>query len=380
MGKYEVLCHNSIKIKGNKIIYIDPYKISENYNDADYIFCTHSHYDHFSEEDTKKVIKKETKIITVKSSEEDAKKIVEEQNLLIVEPNKSYKIDDIEFKTTYAYNKNKKFHPKENMWVGFIIDFEGIKLNNKTKLYNRYVAFYLSKVDALYKAILKNYSVKLSDNLSSKTISRDEVYKKIFKTLEEYIDEIMPLKVEYDKVKCEEVLEEYDKLEGFSVGKLDEINHMEKNMMLLGISRKLFTHSLPLIVAEQCYIDLLKKTRELIVNAKSNDKKEEAYELLIKLIEDYNIKLLSTKIYWEKPQERADYKIFWDKYKNVKDYKEKEILFIKEDLKRLNRSKKDYKNIIKLHKQKLVELGEMRQIKDKCKTITGRFVKKCVSC
>ncbi len=260
------------------------------------------------------------------------------------------------------------------------LDFEGIKLNNKTKLYNRYVAFYLSKVDALYKAILKNYSVKLSDNLSSKTISRDEVYKKIFKTLEEYIDEIMPLKVEYDKVKCEEVLEEYDKLEGFSVGKLDEINHMEKNMMLLGISRKLFTHSLPLIVAEQCYIDLLKKTRELIVNAKSNDKKEEAYELLIKLIEDYNIKLLSTKIYWEKPQERADYKIFWDKYKNVKDYKEKEILFIKEDLKRLNRSKKDYKNIIKLHKQKLVELGEMRQIKDKCKTITGRFVKKCVSC
>lgn len=127
MGKYEVLCHNSIKIKGNKIIYIDPYKISENYNDADYIFCTHSHYDHFSEEDIKKVIKKETKIITVKSSEEDAKKIVEEQNLLIVEPNKSYKIDDIEFKTTYAYNKNKKFHPKENMWVGFIIDFEGIK-------------------------------------------------------------------------------------------------------------------------------------------------------------------------------------------------------------------------------------------------------------
>ena len=114
------------------------------------------------------------------------------------------------------------------------LDFEGIKLNNKTKLYNRYVAFYLSKVDALYKAILKNYSVKLSDNLSSKTISRDEVYKKIFKTLEEYIDEIMPLKVEYDKVKCEEVLEEYDKLEGFSVGKLDEINHMEKNMMLLG--------------------------------------------------------------------------------------------------------------------------------------------------
>lgn len=127
MAVYKVLCHNSIKITGNKVIYIDPYKIAKNYNDADYIFCTHSHYDHFSEEDIKKVMKQNTKIITVKSSEEEAQKIVGKENVLIVEPNKEYKIDDIEFKTTYAYNKNKAFHPKENMWVGFIIDFEGTK-------------------------------------------------------------------------------------------------------------------------------------------------------------------------------------------------------------------------------------------------------------
>lgn len=127
MSTYKVLCHNSIKIEGNKIIYIDPYEVSENYNDADYIFCTHSHYDHFSEEDIKKVMKENTKIITVKSSEEEAKKIVGEKNILIVDPDREYKIDDINFKTTYAYNKTKAFHPKENMWVGFIIDFEGTK-------------------------------------------------------------------------------------------------------------------------------------------------------------------------------------------------------------------------------------------------------------
>lgn len=127
MSTYKVLCHNSIKIEGNKIIYIDPYEVSENYNDADYIFCTHSHYDHFSEEDIRKVMKENTKIITVKSSEEEAKKIVGEKNILIVEPDREYKIDDINFKTTYAYNKTKAFHPKENMWVGFIIDFEGTK-------------------------------------------------------------------------------------------------------------------------------------------------------------------------------------------------------------------------------------------------------------
>ena len=63
----EFVKHNSIKIRGSKIIYIDPYEIEQNYNDADYIFCTHSHYDHFSPEDINKVMKETTKIITVKS-------------------------------------------------------------------------------------------------------------------------------------------------------------------------------------------------------------------------------------------------------------------------------------------------------------------------
>ena len=259
------------------------------------------------------------------------------------------------------------------------LDFEGIKLNNKTKLYNRYVPFYISKIDTLYKAILKNYSVKLSDNLSSKTVSKENVYEKIFKTLEEYVDEVMPIKVAYDKEKCTELLEDYDKLQGFDVGKLDDINYMEKNMRLLGISRKLFTHSLPLIVAEQCYIELLKRTRNLIVNAKSEDKRNEAYELLVNLIEDFNVKLLSTKIYWEKPQDRTEYKEFWDKYKNIQDAKEKEILFLKADLKKLNASKNNYSKIIKLHKQRLVSYGVMREIKNGAKTLTGRYAKKCLS-
>ena len=260
------------------------------------------------------------------------------------------------------------------------LDFEGIKLSGKSKVYNKYVPFYLSKVDTLYKAILKNYSVKLSDTLSSKTISKDELYEKVFKTLEEYVYEIMPVKIEFDKEKCKEVLEEYDELDKFEVGKLDEINYMEKNMLLLGISRKLFTHSLPLVVAEQCYIELLKRTRNLIVNAKSEDKRDETYALFVKLVEDYNVKLLSTKIYWEKPQERTEYKEFWDKYKAIKDEKQKEILFIKEDLKRLNRSTHDYMSIIKLHKKRLTELGVMKVLKNSAKTISGRYIKKCVKC
>ena len=59
----EVLYHSSIKIKDNKIIYIDPFKIDKDYNDADIVFITHDHFDHYSEEDIDKVINENTIII-----------------------------------------------------------------------------------------------------------------------------------------------------------------------------------------------------------------------------------------------------------------------------------------------------------------------------
>lgn len=120
-------CNNSIKLSGNKVIYIDPFRIDKPMNDADYIFCTHSHYDHFSKEDILKVKKENTKIITVQSSKEDAENMVGKDNVLIVSPNEEYNIDEISFKTTKAYNIGKPFHPKGNNWVGYIIN-----LNNNT--------------------------------------------------------------------------------------------------------------------------------------------------------------------------------------------------------------------------------------------------------
>ena len=59
----EVLCHSSIKINKEKVIYIDPFKIDKNYNDADIIFITHDHYDHYSEDDIDKVINENCKTV-----------------------------------------------------------------------------------------------------------------------------------------------------------------------------------------------------------------------------------------------------------------------------------------------------------------------------
>jgi hypothetical protein len=265
------------------------------------------------------------------------------------------------------------------------LDYETIQTQNKEKLVKRYEAFYVSKMETLYKGILKNYSIQLADHLVTKE-RKNEIYENIFQTLEEYIVNILPLKMEVDREEnYKEILEQYDKFSTFLAGKLDERDIIEKKLILLGISRTLFTHSLPLIVAEQCYIKLLKDTRDLIINAKTDKKKNAAYEMLINLIEDYNIRLLSTKIYWDKPKQREEYKKFWEEYKVISKIKEtdqveylkqKEILFIKNDLKAVNTNANKYEKIIKFYKQKLVELGVMKNLKNSCRTLPQKAVKK----
>lgn len=264
------------------------------------------------------------------------------------------------------------------------LDYETIKKLDKPKVREKFEPFYASKMETLYKGLLKHYSVKIADNLSFK--DKSKIYDKIFETLEKYITDVLPIKMKHDEDNnYQEILNEYDKFSRFTVGKLDQKEYIEKKMILLGISRQLFTHSLPLIVAEQCYIKLLKDTRSLIVDTMVPQKRTAAYEMLIELIEDYNVRLLSTKIYWDKPQERDFYKKFWNQYKEIQKIKDenlelyqkkKEILFIKNDLKMLSNSKRDYSKIIKFYKTKLVNLGVMRQFKNTAKTLDGSYAKK----
>lgn len=252
------------------------------------------------------------------------------------------------------------------------LDYQSLKRSEKTKLLDKYKNFYIKEMDVLYKGLLKHYSIKLADNLTYGT--KEETYNKIFATVEEYIVNVLPLKFEQSKSKeYAQILEDYNNFEKFTVGKLDQNDNIEKNMILLSISRKLFTHSLPLIVAEQCYIKLLKDVRSLIVDTKVVRKQEKAYSLLIKLIEEYNIKLLSTKIYWDKPSDREKYKEFWKKYQKISELKginnaeyneQIEILFITNDLKKVYANENKYYKIIKFYKNKLVELGAMRNLKN----------------
>lgn len=263
------------------------------------------------------------------------------------------------------------------------VDYESVINLKKQSVIEKYKKFYVSKMDSLYKGMLKNYSVQLADTVSSKVEEINNIYTKIFRCLEDYISDILPIKMEINKEdEYKNILNDYDKYETMQVGKQDEKDNIRKQMVLLGISRELFTHSLPLIAAEQCYIKLLKDTRKLLEQRENKIKRERTFELLIDLIEEYNVRLLSTKVYWDKPNEREEYKKFWAKYNEIQKIeneeekkKQKEILFLKNDLKKLNKSKNNYSKIIKVIKEKLVEQGALKQVKNTCKTMEGSYKK-----
>lgn len=272
--------------------------------------------------------------------------------------------------------KEKEYIEYKNRKQKYLIDldYEGIKIANKEKILSKFEQFYISKMDELYKAILKNYSIKLADTTNVYDSSKEWIYTKIFYTLEDYIQNIVSLKIKYNKQKeLKEIKEDYEKYESFTVGKLDNRDNIEKNMILLGISRKLFTHSLPLVVAQQCYEKLLKDARCLVQDTKIATKREKAYQMLIDLMEDYNIKLLSTKVYWDSQKERENYKKFWKKYEDLTQRKEldylefskrREIIFVKEDLKHIQNSKTDYSKLAKYYKRRLVDYKAMRELKN----------------
>jgi len=118
----ECLGHSTIKLLENCIIYIDPFNIKTEPHDADFIFVTHNHYDHFSKEDIKKCMNDNTKIIITEDLFNETLKLnCKEENIISVIPNRYYEIGKISFTTIPAYNTNKNFHPQKNNWVGYII-------------------------------------------------------------------------------------------------------------------------------------------------------------------------------------------------------------------------------------------------------------------
>ena len=55
LSRFSINCHSSIRYAGAMTVWFDPFRVADAPCDADVIFVTHDHYDHFSPEDIRRV-------------------------------------------------------------------------------------------------------------------------------------------------------------------------------------------------------------------------------------------------------------------------------------------------------------------------------------
>ena len=63
ISPFSINCHSSIRWGGAVTVWFDPFRVENATGDSDVIFITHDHYDHFSPEDIRRVMKPDAVLV-----------------------------------------------------------------------------------------------------------------------------------------------------------------------------------------------------------------------------------------------------------------------------------------------------------------------------
>lgn len=128
LDRITVNAQSSIRIEGSKVLYFDPFQVREAAHDADIIFITHEHYDHFEPESIVKVKKESSFLVAPESMKKKvlSSAAAKEEQCLFYKPNEVHKTGDIAIKTVPAYNIWKPFHPKGKRWLGYAVTMDNV--------------------------------------------------------------------------------------------------------------------------------------------------------------------------------------------------------------------------------------------------------------
>jgi len=121
--KLQWLGHASFRIsRGDTVVYIDPWKLKTPVKDATIVLVSHSHYDHYSAEDVAKVSASNTSFLA------SADVIKQAGKGRAIKPGEKVTIGDVIVTAVPAYNPSKKFHPRSNEWLGFVVEIAGKRI------------------------------------------------------------------------------------------------------------------------------------------------------------------------------------------------------------------------------------------------------------
>lgn len=124
--KIEWLGHDSFRLTGEKVIYVDPWKIEKESHDADIVLITHDHFDHFVVEDIDRVRRADTIVV---GPEQLKGKI--DGNLRLVKRGENLTVAGVPIQVVAAYNlapDRQNFHPNHYGGVGYLLTLNGKRI------------------------------------------------------------------------------------------------------------------------------------------------------------------------------------------------------------------------------------------------------------
>lgn len=128
VNNVEINTQSSIRINGSKILYFDAIEKNIEMNDADFIFITHEHSDHFERNSIENVCNEKTVVVAPASMRSQILDMgLNEAKCRFFEPGENDTIDGIEICAVHAYNINKNYHPKDKNWLGYFVTMDGVR-------------------------------------------------------------------------------------------------------------------------------------------------------------------------------------------------------------------------------------------------------------
>lgn len=124
--RIEWLSHASVVIEGRLRMYIDPFELEKG-DRADIVFITHTHADHLDLESLERIVDERTAIVCSSDAHSKLAKL-DPASITMMRPGDEIDIRGVHVTATHAYNTDKPFHPKENDWLGFIIEVEDLSI------------------------------------------------------------------------------------------------------------------------------------------------------------------------------------------------------------------------------------------------------------
>jgi len=127
------LGHDGFKIKKDRVVYIDPFKVAGKLEAADLVCVTHEHSDHLSVDDLKKVVTAKTTVVTIPACEK-AVKDLKPKTVRVVTAGQRLDVDGVIVEVVPAYNTTKfrspgnPFHPKADGKVGFVLGIGDLRI------------------------------------------------------------------------------------------------------------------------------------------------------------------------------------------------------------------------------------------------------------